>query len=79
MLATPPPADARLGAAYVLLELVVVPLAVLLLALGAVPGEQAAVSKPLPANVKATVLPVPLPPVSEPGAVLLLDPGRTRR
>lgn len=76
--------DPRLAVAYVLLELVVVPLVVLFLALSSAPGDPrrrpapapaAATSAPAtpPADARALSLP---PQASEAGAVLLADPGR---
>jgi hypothetical protein len=64
--------DTGMAVAYVLLELVLVPLGVLLLALSSVPGRAPRAPVTPPANAKA----LSLPPVSEPGAVLLVDPGR---
>jgi len=56
--------------AYVLLELVVVPLGVLLLALSWVPLHQG--RKPFPGEMPANAMPTAV----EPGAVLLADPRR---
>jgi hypothetical protein len=74
-----PPARPALGVAYVLLELLVVPLVVLLLALTSVSKEDDSVAANPPhanvnANVNANAL--PLPSVSPPGAALMMDPGR---
>jgi len=62
-----------MAVAYVMLELVVVPLGVLLLALTFVPGDPGleAPGAP-PANAEA----LHLPAVSESGTVLLMDPGQ---
>ncbi len=62
-----------MAVAFVLLELVVVPVGVLLLALSIVPGDRGPVTpgEP-PANAKT----VHLPATSEPGTVLLAVPRR---